>query len=326
MFLKLLTQRKQNVFQFPLLLLLAVLLAPAFPRAQIMLPGALQAQPQGGLNASPNSAGGVSKPPKLPGLKPPPVQSILGHELTQNGANGIISFRSAAEDGIEIVKLSLMGESLSHPAEPCVVDVAEAGLIKTRFDGRPGGLLHYAVEFPACPFSFDVLEGAVLVSRGPQPCEFNEARCKVDPAGLWGPPGNFIGPDQVKNFERERGRTESDMRVNFRALLSTAAKDKETAKKIVAEQAGFSSAREMTCRTYLKEDVHGFCALRLTQARALALQAAFSERTKAKADAKPAVAAGKHAIAKPKLSAGPNVDTGVGPDPKIDAEPQPAPH
>jgi hypothetical protein len=231
MFLKLLTRRKQNVFQFPLLLLLAVLLAPAFPRAQIMLPGALQAQPQGELNASPNSAGGVSKPPKLPGLKPPPVQSVLGRELTENGANGIISFRSANEDGIEIVKLSLVGESLSHPAEPCVVDVAEAGLTKTRFDGRPGGLLRYAVEFPACPFSLDVLDGAILVSRGPNPCEFAEARCRADPAGLWGPPGNSIGPDQAKHFERERGRAESDMRVNFRTLLSTAAKDKETAKK-----------------------------------------------------------------------------------------------
>jgi hypothetical protein len=43
------------------------------------------------------------------------------------------------------------------------------------------------------------------------------------------------------------------------------------------------------CRNYLREDIHGFCALRITQARALALQAAFEDR--AKATAKPAMVA-----------------------------------
>jgi len=89
------------------------------------------------------------------------------------------------------------------------------------------------------------------------------------------------------------------MRLNFRALLSAAAKDQETAKKIVAEQAGFSSARDMTCRSYLKEDVHGFCALRLTQARVLALQAAYNERARAKAPTKPAGASQKETFGGP---------------------------
>jgi hypothetical protein len=312
--------------RFFFVFLLVVLLAPAFARAQMLLPGALQAQPEGGFNASPGSAGSGTKLPKPAALKPPAVQLVLGHELAQNGSSGTIAFRSAPEQGLEIVKLSLAGESMSHPGESCVVDVVAAELVKAKLGGRPNGTLRYTVEFPACPFSFDVLEGAILVSRGPKLCEITEAQCRVDPAGLWGPSGDSIGPDQAKQLERERGRAESDMRVNFRALLATAAKDKETAKKIVAEQAGFSSAREMTCRTYLKQDAHGFCALRLTQARALALQAAYIERTKAKADTKPAVTAGKHAIAKPKLSVGPNVDTGVGPNPQIDAEPQPAPN
>ncbi len=282
---------------FFVILLLAVLLASSLARAQIMLPGALQAQPGG--NGSPGSAGSAPKLAKPAGPKPPALQSVVGRDLAQNGSNGTISFRSAGDGAIEIVKLTLAGESISRLGEPCAVDVTAAELVKARLDGRPNGLLRYAVEFPACPFSFDVLDGAVLVSPGPRPCEFKEARCRADPAGLWGPRGDAISPDQAKQFERERGRAEADLRLNFRALLSAAAKDQETEKKIIAEQAGFSSAREMTCRTYLKEDVHGFCALRLTQARAVALQAAYNERARAKVSTKPARASQKETFGSP---------------------------
>jgi hypothetical protein len=40
---------------------------------------------------------------------------------------------------------------------------------------------------------------------------------------------------------------------------------------IVTEQAAFSSDREQTCRTYAREGAHGFCNLRFTEGRALAL-------------------------------------------------------
>jgi hypothetical protein len=103
-----------------------------------------------------------------------------------------------------------------------------------------------------------------------------------------GPPGNTIGADQTKQLERERGRVDSAMLAKFHALLASAGKDENAIKKIAGEQAGFSSEREVICRNYLREDIHGFCALRITQARALALQAAFEDRTKARA--KPAVA------------------------------------
>ena len=73
--------------------------------------------------------------------------------------------------------------------------------------------------------------------------------------------------------------------------------------ELAGEQAGFSSAREMTCRIYLKEDFHEYCALRLTQARALALQAAIFEQGKSKADLKPAKALEGHTVAKRKPAA-----------------------
>jgi hypothetical protein len=124
---------------FFFVLLLVVLLAPAFARAQMLLPGALQAQPEGGFNASPGSAGSGTKMPKPAVLKPLAVQSVLGHELAQNGSSGTIAFRSGPEHGLGIVKLSLAGESMSHPGESCVADVAATELVKTKLDGRPNG-------------------------------------------------------------------------------------------------------------------------------------------------------------------------------------------
>jgi hypothetical protein len=304
--------------QFPVVIVLAALLAPATARAQLMLPGALQAQPSGGPNASSDSPGAAPRKAKLAGAKPPSLETILGRDLARDGAAGIISFRTTPEKGIEITKLSLAGKGTSHPAKPCQVDVTAEGAIQARFGGRPNGVSRYEVDIPACPFSLEVLDGAVLVTRGPRTCEFREVQCRVDPAGLWGPPGNSIGPDQAKQIERERGRAESDMRANFRALLTSAGKDQEAIKKIAGEQAGFSSVREMTCRTYLKEDVHGYCALRLTQARALALQAAFMEQAKMKADSNLAE------VAKRKPAANPKINTKAGLHPELDPGPQPA--
>ncbi len=75
------------------------------------------------------------------------------------------------------------------------------------------------------------------------------------------------------------------------------------------EQAGFSSEREVICRNYLGEDIHGFCALRITEARALALQAAFEDRTKVRGKPamakKPALNFQLNSKANPELEPGP---------------------
>jgi hypothetical protein len=291
--------------QFPFVIVLAALFAPAAARAQLMLPGAVQAQPPGSPDATSGSAGAASKKPKLAGLKPPSVETILGRDLARDGSAGVISFRVRPADGIEITKLSLAGERTSYPAEACAVNAVAEGPIQARFHGRPNGLSRYEIDLPDCPFLLELLEGAVLVTRSPRTCEFTEARCRVDPTGFWGPRGDSFGPDQARQFERERGRAESDMRANFRALLQSAGKDEDAIKKIAGEQAGFSSAREMTCRSYLKEDVHGYCALRLTQARALALQTAFFEQAKVTSDLKAAKALEKRTIVKRKPAANP---------------------
>jgi hypothetical protein len=282
---------------YALVTLYAALVFPGPAHAQLMLPGALQAQPSPAEKTAPSAA---PKKPKPVGLKPPAEATILGRELSRNGAAGSIAFQAGPEHQLEITKLSLPGESISHPAEECLVDVVGDGPIQTRFVGRPKGASRYEVEIKACPFSLDVLDGAVLITRTQGTCDFPAAECRVNLAGLWGPAGNAIGPDQTKQLERERSRAETNMRANFRALLSSAGKDKEAIKEIAREQAGFSSEREMTCRNYLSEDAHGFCALRITQARALALEAAFEELPKKNPNAKSAQALSQAGRAKVK--------------------------
>lgn len=248
--------------------------------AQLLLPGAVQQSPLAAGQTAPNPAGAVPTKPKPVELKPPSEETILGHQLSLDGESGVIAFQRGAGKGIEITRLSLAGEQLSHRGEACRVDVVADSPIQAKLSGRPDGLSHYEVDIAACPFSFDVLNGAIMVRRVPPGCDFPAADCRIAVAGLWGPPGKSFGPDQVKQFERERGHAETSLRTSFHALLTSTGKDKEAVKKIASEQAGFSSARDETCRKYLGEDVHGFCALRITQARIFALKAAFEERAK----------------------------------------------
>lgn len=218
--------------------------------------------------------------PNPAALKPPSEETIFGLELAQDGNAGAIHIERATDKTIAITKLSLAGETISHPGYPCQVEVVADAPIPASFAGRPKGILRYLADIPACPFSIDILDGAILVGRSPPSCDFNAADCRVAPTGLWGPPDQDFRPDQVKSLERERSHAETAVRSNFRSLMKEADRDREAIRKIAREQAGFSSERVEICRHYKGEDVHGFCALRVTQARAFALQAAYEERTK----------------------------------------------
>ncbi len=243
-----------------------------------MLPGALQgASPSGSETPSSDHPATPAKP-KPVALKPPGEAAIIGRDLLRDGSNGVIAFQRASGKGLEITRLVLAGEAISHPSEDCRVEVIAATPIAAKFVGQPNGVARYAVDVEVCPFSLEVLDGAVLVTREQGACDFVAADCRADPAGFWGPAADLIDAALIKQMERARGQAEANMRANFRALLKSAGKDKASIKKIASEQAGFSSQREMTCRNYLREDAHGFCALRITQARALALQAEFEAK------------------------------------------------
>jgi hypothetical protein len=68
-----------------------------------------------------------------------------------------------------------------------------------------------------------------------------------------------------------RARVEQTVRNDFRVLYDRIKKDLPLRKLLVREQAGFSSLREEICRSYAQESEYGYCALRVTEARALTL-------------------------------------------------------
>jgi len=271
---------------------------PAF--AQLMLHNDADNPPPAAGGGAPHTGDGGGGPP--PKAKPVPMKApsedmLVGKDLLLNGAKGVMSFSKQGKD-LTLVKLGLEGEQMSKPGETCRADISSGLPLTLVSEGRPEGALRYKVALPACSFSFDVLEGAVLVQPG-DACEIKASDCKADPAGLWGPQGNTIPAAKAREMEHARVTIETNMRSNFRVLLSRAGKDKLQIKKIAGEQAGFSSQREVICHAYALESQHGFCALEITRARVLTLlaklDAAPEEDAKgtkaAKKRPKPAIAA-----------------------------------
>ncbi|MBV8848965.1 MAG: hypothetical protein JOZ16_05210 [Methylobacteriaceae bacterium] len=249
-----------------IVLVCGVAAAPAL--AQLQLPGALgQPAPAGTAVAPPPEA--PKEKPKPPILRAPVEDAIVGRTLLRNGSTGTLVIERAGKE-LRVQKLALTGDQISKPSEHCRIEVSGTPLALTS-EGKGAGLSRYKIALEICPFSFDVLDGAVLASNGGKTCEFKAADCQVDPAGLWGPRPAEFNAERIKTFERERVHAENTVRADFRALLAAAGKDKQQTKALASEQAGFSSEREEKCRTYAGEEVHGFCALRFTEARAIAL-------------------------------------------------------
>lgn len=289
------------------LAILSVAVAPV-AWAQMQLPGALNGGSSGASGAKPKSGGGGGgggepsyAPAKPIVVKPPSEETIAGHVLAHDGANGAMTFDKSG-DGLVLSKLSLTGDKISAATKSCKVDVALDPPLAATPAGRPAGAIRYDVPLKACPFSIDVLEGSVLVSTPAPTCDFVAADCRVAMAGLWGPGPDEITDKRAKELERQRVRIETTMRANFRVLLKRAGKDRAAVKAIAGEQAGFSSAREMACRDYAKESVHGYCSTQITEARVLALLSKFGAMPEPKEER-------KHARAKPRPAAAAPAET-----------------
>lgn len=234
--------------------------------AQFALPGAVAPTPEGAV-ATGRRAGDGRAAPIAP--KPPSEDAIVGRTLYLDGSRSSIEFqRSGAET--QVAKLTLEGDRLSRSGESCSIDVAETPLRLQAAESETG-LRRYQVDFPACPFVLEVLDGAVLVTNDGKACEIKTADCRADPAGLWGMGTNEFDPVRTKDMAGTRARVEETVRADFRALYERNKQDKSVRKLLVREQAGFSSWREEICRSYAQEAEYGYCALRLTEARALAL-------------------------------------------------------
>lgn len=260
---------------------LCSILAASPALAQLALPGAVAPAPA----AAAEKPTAPKKPPKpKAAFTPPGVEAVVGRPLLLNGANGQIQFSGNA-DALKIDHLTMLGEVISDPSRQCRIDVGGGASIGVKNLGRPDGLLHFAADIPACPFEFDVLDGAILVPPQLRACIFQQADCQASPSGLWGPAGAALEP-QAKDIERERARAEAALIANYRALTARL-EDSNKADDLAREQSRFSSDRQDICRAYASESVHNFCATRLTQARAAFLKTRFDEASPA-AEKKPA--------------------------------------
>jgi hypothetical protein len=267
-------------------------------RAQLILPGAMPHPPGASGRAAPPGRTAPAGPAAV-AVRAPEEETIIGRPLQRNGATGIMTFEKQP-DGLTISKLAMVGYKISVPTDICRVEFGEEKII-SRPAPRHEGLLSYDVDLKACPFSYDVLDGAVRV-RG-KTCDIAAADCRLDPSGVWGPPGTSIGPEEAKTIEKLRTRAESEARSNFRALMASVGHDRIRVREIARDQAGFSSRREEICRTYAREDQHGFCNSRITMAHAIALYTELHAENPTKKPArkrprrKPPVAAGLGAAA-----------------------------
>ncbi len=118
-------------------------------------------------------------------------------------------------------------------------------------DGRPDGLARYHAEVPACPFAFDIVDGAVLVPAQITACVFKAADCQTSPSGLWGPDGTTLGADAAA-IGKQRTEAENAMARALHALEERA-KDNSDAAALVRDQSGFAGERDDICRDYVQE-------------------------------------------------------------------------
>ena len=249
-------------------------------QAQLALPGAVAPTPAGAVATSGRktaTGGEAHMRPVM--LKAPSEETITNKSLKRDGLGSEIEFSRNGAD-LQVTRLIFVGDRLSRSGEQCRVEVTGAP-IKLAAKESITGLRRYQIELPACSFVLDVLDGAVLVSNEGKVCEMRSSDCRADPAGLWGLSEGEFDPKKAADMLAARADVEKTMRGNFRALYDRNKKEKESRNLIVREQAGFSSWREEICRSYAKEAEFGYCALRLTEARAILLGAQFAVGAKA---------------------------------------------
>lgn len=279
---------------------LGLWLAPALALAQLALPGAVAPSGEGAIAEGVQSGGGASGAKKKhvahtgggadpdaaagPAVapKPPSEDTIAGKPLYLDGARSSVEFLRVGGE-TKISKLTLVGDRISKSGETCRVEAPAAALKLTPRDGDQG-LRRYQVDYPACPFSFDVLDGAVLVSTGNGACTIAASDCRIDPNGLWGMGNAEFDPKNAKDMLNRRARVDKTIRADFKALYAKNKKDKPLRSLLVGEEAGFSARREETCRNYAQEADFGYCALRVTEAHALKLGTELAQGIKRPAD------------------------------------------
>lgn len=242
-------------------------------------------------------------------LKVPSEDSVVGQDLQLNGSSGALRLERAAAGLAAAV--TLPGTKVSQPSESCSVKLGGGKPIPLTSMGKPDGAPRYEAPAAECPLRFDVTDGGVMVTTldSGQTCTFSAADCATTPVGLWGPPPATLIP-RAGEFDSARGVADKAVRDNYKLMTQRARR--EDVRPIVAEQAAFSADREQFCRSYAREGTHGFCHLRFTENRSLALATRLGANTAAPTAA---VAAPRKPRQRPAVE-GMNPDMGGAPEPE----------
>jgi hypothetical protein len=265
--------------RFPTLVLGVLAISCGLARAQLVLPGSPAAAPAATPSAPvppaaipPAAAPSARKMEKPPADFASPTSAVAGRTLRLNGTQGQLIFSERGKD-LRIDKLSLAGEVISEPSRKCLIDIVGEVPIETKSLGRPDGLARFEAEVPACVFTFDILEGAVLVPAENAACVFQAADCQASPGGLWGP--DAASPaDDSKALAHQRSRAEAAAAHSLHAIQARL-KGRPEADDAVHEDSDWAARQDDICRGYAQEAVSGFCASRMAQARAALLKARF---------------------------------------------------
>ncbi len=251
--------------------------------AQMILPGAVNAPAQTKVKL-PGQKSGAAKA-RVVFSRIPGDEAVLGRVLVHNGSAGALEFTKGAS-GLSISKLTLAGNMISRPGDSCSVQVVAANASPLTPTGQPEGLLRYQNAIPACRFSLDILQGAVIIKSETEICKFEAADCQARPNGMWGPRGSAIPDDQIKADNSARPQAETALRASYKNLMEKRT-DRASTRLVAAEQAAFSSIREELCRDYALEDKHGFCDTRFTEAKVASIRLRLGEKLEADAGATP---------------------------------------
>jgi hypothetical protein len=245
-------------------------LAGASAFAQPMqLPGAAPATPQGAPQApatSPRPAGPSGPPRTAAPVRQVAEDAIVGQAMLHQGRNGrLVMERIRGGYGMRV---QMEGFQTTNLLEPCGISLGDQPVPLENL-GRPAGLPRFRLTASVCPIVFEVLNNAMLVIEPQQPCIVEAAQCRIIPRGLWAPDGRGLVA-LAGEITSQRTTAEAQVREGFRTLGDRSGPDD---KRLVArEQAGFSSEREQICREFNRELNHGFCAVKITEARAASLQ------------------------------------------------------
>ena len=236
---------------------LHALFAASGTHAQLVLPGAAPAAPQGAATAPPKPKPAARRTRRggdrqeREGAAAPGVASLVGRPLLLNGKTGLFQI-SGDDKMVTIDKLQLAGEGVSDPSQRCVVDIVGEKPIEATNVGRPDGLERFEADIPGLP---DLLRRRWTARCW---CPRKSPRASSRPPIARPVPAGFGAPTARRWLAtpRDRQGTRAGRKGDGQGFASDPSPRRRTVRRrpnLVHDQTAFAGQRDDTCRDYVKE-------------------------------------------------------------------------